>query len=374
MKTALESKADAAQIEELKAENVTLQKSIDDLSTEVKSINITKSNKMENNWKQWLEKAAQGALEATDASFVSKNASTYTPSAGADSAPGREDRQSEIEFNPHQMSLAGNFMARSGSGTAYRLNTRSSVTDNAGVKSQGDPFGVTSLGVDDEYIKYRTIGHVLTVPKEDLNDTDMLQAYFQEDLAGYLKDALNSQILNGDGSGANLKGIEAWSAPKNEAAFDTFFGASANAYGTAANEIDVINAAVSALEGSNFSGSKTVLVHPSTIAKIQGLKASTNEYLLATAIDGSGKIRSFLGGAEIVANSAVTAGEFYIYDNSALKFVTREGMSTEIGYTGDDWQRNNVSLKVYGRFALVSGLPDGIANGTFANAIASLNA
>ena len=46
----------------------------------------------------------------------------------------------------------------------------------------------------------------------------------------------------------------------------------------------------------------------------------------------------------------------------------------EMGYTGDDWQRNNVSLKVYGRYALVSGLPAGIVNGTFADAILALNA
>ena len=63
-----------------------------------------------------------------------------------------------------------------------------------------------------------------------------------------------------------------------------------------------------------------------------------------------------------------------MFDESALKWVTREGMKAEMGYTGDDWQRNNVSLKVYGRFALVSGKPNGIVNGTFANAILSLNA
>ena len=366
LNNAIEEKAEKSDLE-------MVQKSIDDFKAEVKSNNTKTESKMDNTFKSWLNKAAQGALEAKDASFVSKNTSTYSPSAGANSAPSRDDRQMDIEFDPHQMSLAGYLIARSGNGGAYRLSTNSSATNNSGVKAHGAPFGKTELGVADEYVPYRTIGHILTVPREELNDTDMLQSYFQEDLAGYLQDALNSQILTGTGAGANIKGIEAWSAPKNEGAFDTFFGGLANGY-TGANEIDVLNASRQALEGDNFMGQKVAFVHPETIAKIQGQKASDGHYILNSATDPTGKVRNFLGGIELIANAAVTAGEFYLYDVSALKFITREGMSTEIGYTGDDWERNNVSLKVYGRFAVVSGKPNGIVNGTFADAILSLNA
>ena len=119
---------------------------------------------------------------------------------------------------------------------------------------------------------------------------------------------------------------------------------------------------------------KVVFVNPALIAKLQGIKGTDGHYQLQSTVDATGKVRSFLGGAELIEVPAVAAGEFYIFDRSEVKFVTREGMKMEMGYTGDDWERNNVSLKVYGRFALVVGKPDAIQNGTFAHAILALNA
>ena len=353
-----------------------LQKEIDDLKSEVKNINITKEPKMENTIKSWLDANVEEVKSNMNAniSMELKNASSYSPSAGAASAPYADDRQSDIEFDPHQSTLAKYIMSKTGTGGAYRLSSRASVTDGSGAKAKGAAFGQTTLGVSDQHNPYITVGHVLTVPKEELNDTVALESYFREDMSGYLVDTINAQILRGTGGAAAINGIESLSAPKAEAAFDTFFGSDlANGY-TGANRIDVLNACSLALEGDNFMGKKIAFIHPSTIANIQGIKATDGHYILNSAVDPTGNVRMYLGNIEVVSNSEVEAGEFYMFDESALKWVTREGMKAEIGYTGDDWQRNNVSLKVYGRFALVSGKPNGIVNGTFANAILSLNA
>ena len=216
---------------------------------------------------------------------------------------------------------------------------------------------------------------------EELNDTTALESYFREDMAGYLTDTINDQLLYGDGTTnagtgvQNIRGIQNWSPAKTQAAFETFYGSGlADSYGTAANEIDVINANVSALKGDNFMGMKKTFIHPSTVARIQGIKATDGHYILNSAVDPTGKLRMYLGETMIVESSAVIEGEFFTFDMSAFKWVTREGMKAEMGYTGDDWERNNVSLKVYGRFALASGKPNGIVHGTFANAILALNA
>ena len=355
-----------------------LQTQVDALESKLENLSVAKKEvKMENTIKSWLDSNIEELKNNKNASFDMefKNASSYGPSNGAASAPYADDRQSDIEFDPHQMTLAKYIMGRTGTGGAYRLSTGATGTDGSAAKAKGAAFGQTTLNVADQHNPYITIGHVLTVPKEDLNDTVALEQYFREDLSGILVDTINSQILRGTGGTAAVNGIESLSAPKAEAAFDTFFGADlANTYGTAANRIDVLNACSLALEGDNFDGKKMAFIHPSTIANIQGIKASDGHYILNSAVDPTGNVRMYLGNIEVVSNSAVEAGEFYMFDESALKWVTREGMKAEIGYTGDDWQRNNLSLKVYGRFALVSGKPNGIVNGTFANAIASLNA
>ena len=303
-------------------------------------------------------------------------ASTYTPSAGADSAPGREDRQVEIEYDPHQASLAMHFMQRTGGGQAYRLNTATS-TSNAGGKAKGAAFGRTTKAVSDTYVPYITVGHVLTVPKEDLNDTNALQGYFEEEMQEEIVDTINSEVLTGAGGGSNLRGLTNWSAAKDQAAFETFYGDLADSYGTAANFIDVIVATAAGLEQDNFdkrTGMFKCFVRPAFMANIRGIKSSTGEYVLRTAWSPEDNMmKSFIGDVEIITSSAVATDTFHFFHTSAVKYVTREGMGAEVGYDTDDWSRNNISLKAYGRYALVSGKPNGIVNGTFANAILALN-
>ena len=366
----LEGKVDTAALE-------LVQKSIDDLSNEVKNLN-TKSTEImpTNEFKSWLDASAKEVMESKNATatFEVKNASTVSLSAAADSTPSKEDRQSSIEFNPHQSTAAQYLSAKTGTGTSYRFSSAGAATNNAGGKLKGAAFGKSSLSVADQQTPYITMGHILTVPREELADTVALENYFREDMRGYLVDTINGQILNGAGGADALKGIESWKAPSDQAGFESFFGSLADSYGTAANEIDVINAAVASFKGINFVGEKVVFVNPALIAKLQGIKGTDGHYQLQSTVDATGKVRSFLGGAELIEVPAVAAGEFYIFDRSEVKFVTREGMKMEMGYTGDDWERNNVSLKVYGRFALVVGKPDAIQNGTFAHAILALNA
>ena len=349
-----------------------LQKEIDNVKQEIK-VATPKEVKMENGLQAWLKENATEVFnnKGANAIYEVKNESTYSPSAGVASAPYADDRQTEIEFDPHQMTLAKYIMAKTGTGGAYRLSTRTNETDNSGPKAKGAAFGRTELSVSDQHNPYITVGHILTVPKEELNDTIALESYFREDMTGYLTDTINSQILTGTGGTANIRGIATISAPRTEAQFDTFFGG-LNGTIDGANQIDVLNAVQASLKRLNFMGKKYVFVNPELIAAIQGVKATDGHYQLNSAVDPTGKVRNYLGGIELIENSAVAAGSFYAFDESALKWVTREGMKMEMGYTGDDWERNNVSLKVYGRFALVSGLPAGIVVGTFANAQASL--
>ena len=374
----LEGKADASTVDALaksQKENADILKTI--------QINTNKTTEEEpNTLKKWLNDANlaetfgkdKGSTPMIQKSMdIMKNESSYTPSAGSNSAPYADDRQSDIEFDPHQMTLAKYIMSRTGSGGAYRFNHNSATTDNSGSKAKGAAFGQTVLGVSDQHVPYTTVGHILTVPREELNDTIALESYFREDMSGYLTDTINEQILTGAGGAAAIRGITHWSAAKTAAAFETTYGSLADSYGTAANQIDVINATCAALKGDNFMNQKYCFVNPDLIAQIQGLKATDGHYQLSSAVDPTGKVRSFIGGVELVENAAVASGSFYMFDTSALKWITREGMKAEIGYTGDDWQRNNVSLKVYGRYALVSGKPNGIVNGTFTNAISALN-
>lgn len=356
-----------------------VQKQVEDM--EVNSISKSENSNSITTFKEAFEAFEVNSLlddKNGSIKFELNAQSTYTPSAGADSAASRDDRQTEIEYDPHQASLAKYFMQRTGTGGAYRLNTAVSTSGAAG-KAKGAAFGRTTKAVSDTYVPYITVGHVLTVPKEDLNDTTQLDAYFNEELKEEIIDTINAQVLTGSGAGgANLRGLTNWSPARNQAALETLFGSRADSYGSAANGIDVIVNLEQALKNDNFdnrSGMFMAFVNPTFMAEIKGIKSSTGEYVLRTAWmpDGT-SMKYYLGNVEIIESSAVADGSFHFFHSSAVKYITREGMGTEVGYDTDDWSRNNVSLKAYGRYALVSGKPNGIVNGTFDDAILALNA
>ena len=375
---ALEAKANELTEQLTKSnENVELlQKQIDELKAN--NIETTEVKGMKSIAEQ-LEEKGIAALKLDKNAVIKldlKNESDYTPSAGADSAPYRDDRQTEIEYAPHQSALSGYLKQVTGTGGAYRLSTKTGGASGVAGKAKGGALGQTTKSVSDRHVPYITVGHILTVPREELDDTTQLQAYFQEEMMEEIVDTINAQVIGGTGASNNqLEGITQWSTAKvagtGANGWDTFFGGLADSI-DGANEIDVLNSACASLKRLNFDGKKYAFVNPELIAKIQGLKATDGHYQLNSAVDPTGKVRNFLGGIELIESPAVGADDFYAFDVRALKFVMREGMSLEVGYTGDDWERNNVSLKAIMRCNVVSGNPTGIVNGTFALAAASL--
>ena len=97
---AIESKSSA-----LEAQNELLQKQVDELKTEVKAVNTKSAPKMANEFKNWLSENAKEVMNDRNAvkSFELKNASIYTLHLlELHSAPYADDRQTDIEFDPHQ--------------------------------------------------------------------------------------------------------------------------------------------------------------------------------------------------------------------------------------------------------------------------------
>ena len=228
MKTALESKADASQIEELKAENVLLQKSVDDLATEFKSINIQKSSKMEKNIvKEFL---ADNAKTIKEGGKVSLEVKDFTGSAGAASAPYGDERVGEIKYDPnYQNRLRNNLITGSTSQSgAIRFSRETAETDSSAGKAKGAAQTQSAVTLTDSHKPIVTVFNLLTLPQEWLDDVNMIESYLSTRLMGNLLDVEDQYLISGDDSATQFEGLNTGGVAKTEAQFDTFFGGLAN--------------------------------------------------------------------------------------------------------------------------------------------------
>jgi HK97 family phage major capsid protein len=201
------------------------------------------------------------------------------------------------------------------------------------------------------------------VTTEMLADAGQLASYVQNNLLKRVSVVTENQLLTGDGTGDNLKGLKTYA---------TTFSAGALALAVDnANEFDVLNAMALQVEIANGIPI-AVFVHPSTIARMKSLKSSTNEPLYKQYTDFAGDMVIY--GMRVIATTAVTAGEFIGGDTSVANVLFREGLSIQIGMDGNDFTQNKKTILVEQRLVQFVSANDTpvIVKGVFSTAKAAL--
>jgi HK97 family phage major capsid protein len=150
------------------------------------------------------------------------------------------------------------------------------------------------------------------VTEEMIEDVDFIQSEVQTEIMEALPLTLDSQLLNGNGTGENHLGIlsqaTAFAKPTG---FDTL---------AAPNNFDVIRAAILQIQVEQFYPSAIVL-HPADAANMELLKDAEGRYLNIPFMGADGKIR----GIQVVENTGVAAGSFLLGDFKKAKlFVNRD--------------------------------------------------
>ena len=120
----------------------------------------------------------------------------------------------------------------------------------AGVAAGGTAVGQSDFDITATSVNVEKLGTFMRITEEMLNDTPQLTAYLSARVPGKVLSAEDNQILNGTGASNQLDGFF---TAGNSAAFVT--GASGAFYQSveAANEYDVLVAAMNQLNLSNYS-------------------------------------------------------------------------------------------------------------------------
>lgn len=214
-----------------------------------------------------------------------------------------------------------------------------------------------------ERVKKTTV--MLRATTEMLEDVEFLQGEIQTEGLDAMELVIDSQIYNGAGTGENLKGILTYaSAFAKPAGLPTV---------TAANEIDVLNAATTQIQNGLFIPSAYIM-HPTDLLAIKNRKQTDNHYLEYPGFDPD---NNRLNGLPIITNIGVTQGNYLVGDFSKSKYTRRKGITIAMfDQNGTDAETGHIMIRCEARGVhhIKGAHTPAFVKGTFAAGITALSA
>jgi len=227
-------------------------------------------------------------------------------------------------------------------------------TNNAAPVAENTTKPYSNLTYSSKITAVSTIAHMFKASKQILDDMSQLQSLIESEMTIGLKQVEEAQILTGDGTGVNLKGIlpqaSAYEAPITLPA--------------AATAIDTLRLAMLQSQLARLPATGHVL-HYSDWAGIELAKDTLGRYIIG---DPQGSAAPRLWGLPVVATeSSALLGKFLTgaFKAGAQIFDREEAnilISTE---NADDFEKNMISIRCEERLALAVYRPEAFVFGSF---------
>ena len=225
-----------------------------------------------------------------------------------------------------------------------------SFTNDAAEVAEGAAKPESDATFEQYNVPITTVAHWIKISNQLLADAPAVVAYIETRLRDGLAQRIDAQLLNGNGTAPNLSGL-------TDAGNFT-------AYTAVANDllVDAINRAKYQLWATG-NAPDTVIVNPADWGAMERARegAGTGAYLYGMP-GVSGISNPF--GVQIVMSNHMAAGSFLIgaLRNSAVVY-NRSGAVVEMGYVGNDFTNNLVTVRAEERLGLGVERPAAILYG-----------
>ena len=277
-----------------------------------------------------------------------------------------QDRIAESPFAlPHAQlrvrSLFNNGVTQSDTITFVRQTaaTRSAATvAEAGTKQQSDE----TLALITETIQ--VIAHLFDISNQALNDYAQMSTYLQVEGVAGLKDVEDTQILNGDNTGANLNGIITQSTTTFAGGVDVLLGND--------TDIDTLVRAYWQLFNLNYNPS-FMLIPGAKMRDIQLIKETGGAYIYPNFAP-VGLAGWAINGVPLLVHNAMPSDTFLVGDGSKANIWDREQVNVKFSESHDtNFATNMTTIRVEERMAVAVTRPDAFITATFTDAQATLS-
>lgn len=192
-----------------------------------------------------------------------------------------------------------------------------------------------------------TIAHWVKASQQTLDDQPALQAFVDMRLRYGLELALESQIISGDGTGANMTGLATAATAYTPVTGDT--------------GLDSISRAKAQLETANFTPDCVVL-HPTDYGTMERLKDANDNYIIGQP---AGALQPMLWSVPVFKSATIAAGKFLIADlaSSSALFVRQDALVEMTNSNDTDFVKNLVTIRAELRAVLGVLVPAGVLYG-----------
>lgn len=172
--------------------------------------------------------------------------------------------------------------------------------------------------------------------KRLMNHAPAVVADFLEHAYELVQSKIDDGVLDGDGLGNNLSGLEtaaaAFVVPPQLAG-----------YYERVNIYDVINAMATRIRLSNFRGQITAVLNTVWEAKMMGIKDADGRYITPDFVTPDGRK---VGSVNVVFSNKIDDDSILIGDLKRFNLVFAENIEYDEGYENDDFSKNLVSRKL----------------------------
>lgn len=224
-----------------------------------------------------------------------------------------------------------------------------SSTGGAGSVSAGATMTEVILNTTTIIAKLEKLGIFTTLTDEIVADYSAFRSYVEVELTRLIVDAENAQLIGGNGTSPQIRGILSASG--------TLTRVKAASPET---QIDTLNLAINDLRtGPSFIEPDLFIVNPTTWTGIRGLKNSYGEYLLGDP--GQTPVNE-LWGVPVVTTTQITAGTGILMNAAAACTAwIRQGITLEMtNSSGADFESGRVKVRATERLTLGIQRPSAI--------------
>lgn len=231
--------------------------------------------------------------------------------------------------------------------TTTQTATGPAVVSEGSAKPESNYSGTIETGT------IKTLAHWTKMTEQMIADNSNIVTFINDDMQYQLNKVIDAQIVNGTGSG-QLKGL---SASGNYTDYITGAGID-----TGDTVIDLILKVKTKMEAANIRNI-SLLLNPVDWCKVLCSKNVNKDYLIPGIVDIP---QQRIWGVPVILSGSVTSGKFHMgnfYEGG--KIFERQGVTVEMARSGDDFEKNLMTLRVERRLDFAVVQPKALAYGDF---------
>ena len=225
--------------------------------------------------------------------------------------------------------------------------TGPAVVSEGSAKPESNYSGIIKTGT------IKTLAHWTKMTEQMIADNGNIVTFINDDMQYQLNKVIDAQIVNGSGSGQ----LEGLSASGNYTDYITGAGID-----TGDTVIDLILKVKTKMEAANIRNI-SLLLNPVDWCKVLCSKNVNKDYLIPGIVDIP---QQRIWGVPVILSGSVTSGKFHMgnfYEGG--KIFERQGVTVEMARSGDDFEKNLMTLRVERRMDFAVVQPKALAYGDF---------